>query len=194
VRLIILLAMLAMLAIAMPFIISQAALPYGVAVSLRFLERPTNNDNPKYTIPAESEKSLELTGDSLTNWIQMRDGRPAQGYAMRVIPLDLLYLVCLGAFLGLASTTLASVVQWPASFSGIPILAFWLPPTLYIFFDFSEDISILVLLNSPSTIKRMFWVLTAFRTAKLAAVFVGFVQVFVLCGLSFVWPTERRNS
>jgi hypothetical protein len=188
-----LIILLAMLAIAMPFIISQAALPYGVAVSLRFLERPTNSDNPKYTIPAESDKSVELTDDSLTNWIQVRDGRLAQGYAMRVVPLDLLYLLCLGAFLGFASTTLASVIQWPSSLSSIPISAFWLSPALYILFDFSEDISILVLLNSPSTIKRMFWILTALRAAKLAAVFVGFVQVFVLCGLSFVWPTERNS-
>ena len=89
-----------MLAIAMPFIISQAALPYGVAVSLRFLERPTNSDNPKYTIPPESDKSVELTNDSLTNWIQMKDGRLAQGYAMRVIPLDLLYLLFFWRFLG----------------------------------------------------------------------------------------------
>jgi hypothetical protein len=35
----------------------------------------------------------------------------------------------------------------------------------------------------------MFGALTAFRTAKLAAVFAAFTQVFFLCGLSFLWPT-----
>jgi hypothetical protein len=69
VRLIILLAMLT---IALPFIISQAAMPYGVAVSMRFLERPTNSENPKYTIPTESDKAVDLTGDSLSSWMQAK--------------------------------------------------------------------------------------------------------------------------
>jgi hypothetical protein len=56
-----------MLAIALPFIISQVAMPYGVAVSLRFLERPTNSEKPKYTIPFETDKTVDLTEDSLTN-------------------------------------------------------------------------------------------------------------------------------
>jgi hypothetical protein len=58
-----------------------------------------------------------------------------------------------------------------------------------IFFDFAEDVSILVLLNWPPTIEKLFWVLTAFQTAKLAAVFAAFAQVFRLCTLSFSWPT-----
>jgi hypothetical protein len=52
---------------------------------------------------------------------------------------------------------------------------------------------ILVLLNWPSAIDRMFRVLTICRTAKLAAVLAGFVQVFLLCGLSFVLPTTRNS-
>ncbi len=187
-----LIILLAMLAIALPFIISQAAMPYGLAVSLRFLERPTNSENPKYTIPAETDKVIDLTEDALTNWTHAKGGRLAHGYATRVIPLDLLYLLLLGGFLGVASATLASMVQWPASISSVPISAFWLLPALYIFFDFAEDLSILVLLNWPTTIERMFGVLTAFRTAKLAAVFAAFIQVFLLCGLSFFWPTIQK--
>lgn len=184
-----LIILLAMLVIGLPFIISQVAMPYGIAVSLRFLERPTNSEKPKYTIPFETDKTVNLTEDSLTKWTGMKGGRLAQGYATRVIPLDLLYLLFLGAFLGFASTTLAGIIQWPASLSSLPISAFWLLPALYILFDFAEDISILVLLNWPSTIEKIFWVLTAFRTAKLLAVFVGFAQVFLLCGLSFVCST-----
>jgi hypothetical protein len=100
-----------MLAIALPFIISQIAMPYGLAVSLRFLERPTNSENPKYAIPADSDKAVDLTGDSLSSWIQAKGGRLAQGYATRVIPLDLLYLLLLGCFLGVASTTLAGIAD-----------------------------------------------------------------------------------
>jgi hypothetical protein len=184
---------LAALAIAMPFIISQAAMPYGVAVSLRFLERPTNTGDLRYTIPTESVELVGLTGDSLTNWVRMKEGRLAQGYARRVIPLDLVYLLILGAFLGCASTTLARLIQWPVSLSGIPFSAFWLLPALYMIFDLFEDTSILVLLESPATIGTMFWTLTAFRAAKLAAVFVGIAQVFVLLGLSFVWPIEHSS-
>jgi hypothetical protein len=188
-----LITLLAMLAIALPFIISQAAMPYGLAVSLRFLERPTNSENPKYTIPAESDKAVDLTGDSLSSWIQAKGGRLAHGYATRVIPLDLLYLLLLGCFLGVASTTLAGITQRPASLSTLPISAFWVLPALYIFFDFTEDISILVLLNWPHTIEKMFGVLTAFRTGKLAAVSAAFAQVFLLCGLSFIWPAIQRS-
>jgi hypothetical protein len=65
------------LAIALPFIISQAAMPYGLAVSWRFLERSTNSENPKYTISAESDKDVDLTGDGLSSWIQAKGGRLA---------------------------------------------------------------------------------------------------------------------
>ena len=185
--------LLAMLAIALPFIISQVAMPYGVAVSLRFLERPTNSEDHKYTIPAESDKAVDLTEDALMNWTQVKGGSLAHGYATRVIPLDLLYLLLLGGFLGVASATLAGMIQWPANLSRLPISAFWLLPALYIFFDFAEDISILVLLNWPPTIERMFGVLTVFRAGELAAVLAAFAQVFLLCGLSFLWPTIRRS-
>ena len=126
-----LIILLAMLVIGLPFIISQVAMPYGIAVSLRFLERTTNSEKPKYTIPFETDKTVNLTEDSLTKWTGMKGGRLAQGYATRVIPLDLLYLLLLGAFLGFASTTLAGIIQWPASLSSLPISAFWLLPALY---------------------------------------------------------------
>jgi hypothetical protein len=137
--------LLAMLAIALPFIISQAAMPYGIAVSLRFLVRPTNAVKPKYTIPEESDNAVTLTKDSLTTWTQTKGGQLARGYATRVIPLDLIYLLLLGAFLGFASTTLAGIIQWPASLSNLPISGFWLLPAFYILFDFAEDLVILVL-------------------------------------------------
>jgi hypothetical protein len=123
--------------------------------------------------------------------MQTKGGQLAQGYATRVIPLDLIYLLLLGALLGFASTTLAGIIQWPASLSNLPISGLWLLPALYIFFDFAEDLVIFVLLNWPSAIDRMFRVLTVCRTAKLAAVFAAFVQVFLLCGLSFFLPTPQ---
>jgi hypothetical protein len=77
VRLVILLAMLV---ITLPFIISQAAMPFGIAVSLRFLERPTSSEAPKYTIPAEgnkasveSDKPVELASESLIKCALLHD-------------------------------------------------------------------------------------------------------------------------
>jgi hypothetical protein len=37
------------------FVITQEAMPFGNAVSVRFLERPTNAVAPKYTIPPNNE-------------------------------------------------------------------------------------------------------------------------------------------
>jgi len=46
---------LATSAIALPFVISSTALPFGNAVSMRFLERPTHKGVPDFTNPLETE-------------------------------------------------------------------------------------------------------------------------------------------
>jgi hypothetical protein len=190
VRLIILLATLS---IATPFIISQVATSFGSAVSERFLERPTNSDDPRYTIPPETATGKALSGDTLTEWVQAQ-GRLANGYATRVIPLDILYLVFLGTFLGIASTTLAGMIRWPAVFPHGPAGIFWLLPALYIFCDFAEDSLIFTMLNWPSTIRSVaFAALTVLRSVKIAAVALGLVQALLLCGLSYVWPSVLRS-
>ena len=190
VRLIILLATLA---IALPFLISQAAMPFGRAVSERFLERPTSSDDPRYTIPSEAAAGKALNGDTLTDWVQTQ-GRLAKGYTTRVVPLDILYLVFLGTFLGIASTTLAGMTQWPPILSHVRTWVFWLLPALYIFCDLAEDSLILTMLNWPSTIRSVaFAALTTLRSLKIASVSLGFVQVLLLCGLSYIWPTALRS-
>jgi hypothetical protein len=89
VRLIILLATLS---IALPFVISQAAMPFSIAVSERFLERPTSVDHPRYTIPTETAAGDALNENSLTKWVGSQS-RLARGYARRIILLDVAYLL-----------------------------------------------------------------------------------------------------
>lgn len=86
-----LIILLATLAIILPFVISQVATPLGLAVSLRFLERPTNAAAPHYTIPLEIAAPEPLNAESLA-------GGYGRGYITRVMPLDILYLIFLGAF------------------------------------------------------------------------------------------------
>jgi len=64
-----LIILLATLSIALPFVISQAAMRFGIAVSERFLERPTSVDHPLYTIPTETPAGEALNEDSLTKWV-----------------------------------------------------------------------------------------------------------------------------
>src|SRR5262245_38180570 len=103
---------LATLAIALPFVISSTALPFGNAVSMRFLERPTHKGVPEFTIPLETETGKALDKASLSVWAAERK-EFASGYATRVIPLDMLYLFVLGSFLAIASAKLADMSAWP---------------------------------------------------------------------------------
>ncbi|WP_315753774.1 MULTISPECIES: hypothetical protein [unclassified Bradyrhizobium] len=186
-----LIILLGTLAIAVPFIIAQAAMPSGNAVSLRFLERPTNIGNPKYTVPPEVAKVESLGADSLLAWVQSRP-QSARGYAFYVMPLDVLYLICLGLFLGYASTLLVDVTHWPATLSPIPMWVVWLLPAAYIVCDLAEDLLIIVMLGWPTTIHAgAFAPLSLFRTLKIASVGISFGQVFLLCLVSFVWPAAK---
>jgi hypothetical protein len=176
--------LLGLLAVALPFIISQTAASYGNAVSERFLERPTAAD-PRYTVPPDVAQGPELTVDSLTNWVRNHVD-PAKGYVARVIPLDILYLVFLGTFLGLASTTLAGTIRWPSVLEAVPTLIWWVLPALYIVSDFVEDSMIFTMLNWPSNIQDLFNTLGNVRAVKIWSVGLGMAQVLVLSILSFV--------
>src|SRR3954453_1048092 len=74
----------ATLAIALPFVMAKAALPFGAAVSQRFLERETNDSDPRFTIPPEAKVGVQLEAGSLATWVSER-AEQATGYAQRVI-------------------------------------------------------------------------------------------------------------
>ena len=184
--------LLAILAIALPFIISGAATPFGSAVSFRFLERPTATGAQPYTVPGDPNMP-ELTAASLKAWVQTHltapeetQINPVKGYAMRVIPLDILYLIFLGTFLGVASTSLAGVIRWPSAIAGLPVGIWWMLPAIYMFCDLAEDTMIYSMLTWPSAINDWFGTLTHVRAWKIRTVTLGMVQVFALDILSFV--------
>jgi hypothetical protein len=187
-----LIILLGTLAIALPFLILSAALPFGNAVSNRFLERPTHKSSPSYTIPRETKVGEPLDEPSLISWVGENNGF-ARGYATRVIPLDILYLFFLGSFLAIASTTLAPLIRWPFVLSGFPAWVWWLLPASYVASDFTEDILIFVLLRWPATIQGATMDVLAFvRGAKILTVTLSIVQVLLLCLASFV-PVLRSD-
>jgi len=181
-----LIILLGTLAIALPFIISGVAIPFGHAVSERFLERPTQKETPNYTIPRETAAGPSLDAASLIHWI--RDNSDfAKGYATRVIPLDMLYLFFLGGFLAIASTTLAGFIRWPMALSDFPAWIWCLLPIIYIVSDFAEDELILTMLRSPSAIDAMTADVLAFvRQTKIVTLTLSIVQVLLLCLMSYV--------
>ncbi|MGY4353617.1 hypothetical protein ACVWZR_002606 [Bradyrhizobium sp. i1.3.1] len=182
----------ATLAIALPFVIAKAGLPFGTAVSQRFLERETNDSDPRSTIPPEAKVGDQLAAESLATWVREHAER-ARGYAQRVIPLDIVYLVCLGVFLAIASVTLRDLTLTPSFFPRIPNWVCWLLPCIYVVCDFSEDFLIILLLTWPETIKGVaFQALSLARSIKITSVGLAFVQVLLLCVMSYVWPATSK--
>jgi hypothetical protein len=187
-----LIILLGTLAIALPFIISGAAIPFGNAVSGRFLERPTHDGAPRYTIPPETAAGKPLDAISLTAWVR-ENSDFAKGYATRVVPLDVLYLFFLGGFLAIASTTLVVSVRWPIALSALPAWIWWLLPVVYIVCDFAEDAVIFTMLRWPSTIQGgSVDVLAFLRATKITTVTLSLVQVLLLCLASYI-PAPRSS-
>lgn len=185
-----LIILLATLSIALPFAISKAAGPYGNAVAQRFLERPTSDGTPQYTIPSEAPPGKAQDATSLRQWAVAHDGF-AKGYAKHIVALDILYLGILGAFLGAASAALAREVAWPTKLAAVPIWLWWTLPLTYIASDLAEDILIFGLLNGTLAIQTStFGALEAFRAVKLTVVTFSILQVLLLSVLSFWRPVR----
>lgn len=188
-----LIIVLATLAIAWPFIISGTAMPFGNAVSERFLERPTRKEAPSYTIPRQTAAGQPLDKTSLAKWVR-ENSESANGYATRVIPLDLVYLALLGGFLAIASMTLAGFVRWPKELLALPALVWLLLPVVYVASDVVEDGLIFMMLHWPFTIDDLTVNTLAFvRTSKIVTVTFSIIQVLLLCTVSFVLPSRSAE-
>ncbi|MFH1345045.1 MAG: hypothetical protein ABIL01_28165 [Pseudomonadota bacterium] len=171
-------------AIVLPFAIGLFATKkrVGLDVSERFLERLDE-------IPSgATEQQRELSSGNLKNWVADHPVSAAQ-YARYVIPMDILYLLALGSFLGLASNWLAADMQWPASFAGVPIwIWLWLLPALYIVADIIEDSMIAVLMTSPRLIEPVtVRALTRIKGIKISSVGAAMLQTAVLGVLTLLW-------
>jgi hypothetical protein len=111
----------------------------------------------------------------------------AQGYATRLILLDIFYLFFLGGFLAFASTTLTVMVRWPMALSNIPVWIWFLLPVVYIFADFAEDSLIFILLRWLATIQdKSMNVLGVLTAIKIKAITLSILQVLLLCLASYI--------
>jgi hypothetical protein len=169
------------LAVALPFVISAVAAKFGKAVSERFLERPGE-------LPAEVGAKGPLTASMLRDWATgSATAAHAGGYAHRIMPLDLLYLLSLGLFLGLAASYLAGLVSWPGWIASRPDWLWWILPLVYMAFDVAEDGLIVVLLSWPSSITDgSLKLLSALRLVKIVSVGAAMGVAVLLGLLSFI--------
>jgi formate-dependent nitrite reductase membrane component NrfD len=148
---------------------------YGPGAGSRFIERLKD-------IPP----SIPLTADSLRKWAQdPANAKDVRGYVVPVIvPLDILFLLALGSFLGLASTALAGRIE---ALSIIPFWVWWIFPALYMIADLCEGGAIVSLLSRPDKIKHeSFAVLRGLTTAKLVAIWFSVIEFIGLGALALL--------
>jgi hypothetical protein len=108
-------------------------------------------------------------------------------YATRIIPLDILFLFSLGAFLAIASAMLADTVRWPIALSSFPAWVWWLLPVVYIICDFAEDTVIFTMFRWPSTIREQALdALAHLRAFKIGTVTLSMAQVLLLYFASYI--------
>jgi hypothetical protein len=151
---------------------------FGRDVQDRFIER----DN---YIPSLREQHLPdndgaLTAPNLLRWISDPAHRSyRQGYVTPVIlPLDLLFLIAVGSFLGCLSQLLASRI---GLISAWPTIVWWVFPLAYMLCDFIEDGLIVILLSWPSFLhETSFQALRIFTTAKLFTIGAAMLEVGAL--------------
>jgi hypothetical protein len=157
---------------------------YGEDVQARFIERI------KY-IP--SQKPALLTQQNLAKWLaDEKNDNAVSGYVFPVLfPLDILFLICLGSLLGVASVALADHLN---VLSHVPHWIWWLFPALYVVSDLSEDTAVVSVFKSfvpltPGSF-RLLSTLTAIKlaTVGVAVAQVGFLAVFH--ALVFFFPAN----
>jgi hypothetical protein len=133
---------------------------------------------------------LPITKETLKAWVvDPNNGAAVYGYTHRIIPLDVIFLCCLGCFLALGSAALAKYTIWPIEVSLLPPWSFWIIPSLYMLSDLAEDIMIARLLTSPGAIERSFDFMRLATKIKIAMVKISFAQLLLI----FVLGMVRRS-
>ncbi len=157
---------------------------YGKDVEARFLERS------KF-IPSQGEA---LSETSLARWLaDPAKSKAIGGYVCPVLfPLDIIFLVCLGLFLGLASSALTERL---GLLSGVPTWTWWMLPASYVAADIAEDTLIAAIFKSFIRLNgrsfRALRVLTTIKIASVTAAIGQFTLLGVLNALSFVLPMGK---
>jgi hypothetical protein len=151
---------LAAVTIGLSFAIGIVANCYGPEVGKRFLERRE-----------------PYTAETLKTWVT---GNPeyAKRYAFPVLfPLDLLFMIFLGAFLGVGSVSSAESLEWLKRMAWL----FAILPALYVAVDLIEDVLLARLVLSPENINESSVALAkAMTTAKFWTSTFGILQTVVV--------------
>jgi hypothetical protein len=164
----------AALTLSLSFLIADKASQFGFAVAIRFLERGD-------VIPPDNQP---LTAEKLERWRSDPVNRAsAQGYATQIIPLDILFLLSLGCFFGLASMALADHIGM-SNFQRLLLLIF---PVLYAASDFIEDLLIRNMLVSSSSSASNFNLMRWMTSAKMKTASLCFLQVFILVVFAMIY-------
>jgi hypothetical protein len=157
---------LAAVTISLFFVIDIVAKRHGPKVAERFFER-----NAAY-----AEADLETFASMLP--------ADAGGYAFPVLfPLDLMFMVFLGGFLGFGSVAAAE------SIGGLEKMAwlFSIGPALYVAADFIEDVLLARMLCAPAAISQdAVGRVQTFTKAKFATCTYAIVQTIVLSGAAAI--------
>jgi hypothetical protein len=159
---------------------------YGKDVEARFLERS------KF-IPSQAEA---LSETSLARWLaDPAKSKAISGYVCPVLfPLDIVFLVCLGLFLGLASSALTERLGF---LSGVPAWIWWILPACYMAADIAEDTLIAAIFKSFIPFNgqsfRILSILTTIKIASVTAAIGQFAAFGALTALSFFLPMGKST-
>ncbi|MHC2313085.1 hypothetical protein ACVIHC_000131 [Bradyrhizobium diazoefficiens] len=165
------------LTLALTLVLKYLVAPrYGEDLAERFLERL------KY-IPSQTEVLSKAT---LARWLaDSTHARAISGYVFPVLfPLDILFLICLGLFLALASASLAERLGF---LSAVPAWIWWIIPTSYMASDLTEDAGLVATLKSWIRLTpTSFRLLSILTTLKLATVTLAIGQFAFLGALNLL--------
>jgi len=108
----------------------------------------------------------------------------ARGYIFPVLfPFDVMFLICLGGFLGLGSVIAAHTLKWPPYADWLLVLA----PMLFMACDFAEDVMLSRFLISPTLVtEEAVAVAKAATNAKIATCSIAIFQAMVVSALGLL--------
>jgi hypothetical protein len=130
------------------------------------------------------ETGGEYTAKDLTAWVEADAARAARYAVPVLVPVDLLFLVFLGATLAVTSVTLASAV---GGLGGVTWL-FVVLPALYVAVDVAEDALLVGFLTRPDTIRAdLVTAVRALTWIKIWSVKLTIGQTALLALAAAIW-------
>jgi hypothetical protein len=142
-------------------------------------------------IPSRMSPPAFLGFDSLKDWLDdPANAATRRAYAFPVLfPLDFVFLIFLGLFLGLASLAVSNQL---APLRSIPAWTWWVFPSLYIICDSLEDTILLALFTEKLRLEPVsYFIVRTLTKAKIATVSIAIGQIGFLAAL---WGLLRFHA